>query len=193
VSIWIVSTILLWCVVGVLGVVVFALARQIGVLHERIAPLGALTLPSALKPGEAAPVLDLQDRAGHPVRIGGPAIRGRLLFFVSPTCPVCKKLLPVVTSLAAAERDTLDVVLAGDGTELEYSAIASPLPLVLSAELGRRYQIGKLPYAVLLDRHGHLTAQGLVNSREQLESLLTARDLGVATIQDFIAREKAEI
>ena len=191
-SIWVVSTILLWCVVGILGLVVFALARQIGVLHERIAPLGALTLPSALKSGDPAPVLDLHDIAGRPVRIGGPSIRGRLLFFVSPTCPVCKKLLPVVTSLAGAERDMLDVVLAGDGAEAEYRTIASPLPLVLSAELGRRYQIGKLPYAVLLDREGPLAAQGLVNSREQLESLLTARDMGVATIQDYIAREKAE-
>ena len=35
-----VSNLLLWCVVIVLAVVVLALARQVGVLHERVAPAG---------------------------------------------------------------------------------------------------------------------------------------------------------
>ena len=39
-----VSQILLWIAVIVLGALVAALARQVGILHERIAPAGALTL-----------------------------------------------------------------------------------------------------------------------------------------------------
>ena len=35
---------LLWGVVIILAITVLALARQIGVLHERIAPVGALAL-----------------------------------------------------------------------------------------------------------------------------------------------------
>jgi hypothetical protein len=31
-------------------------------------------------------------------------------------------------------------------------------------------------------------AKGLVNSREQLESLITAQELGVASIQDYLKR-----
>ncbi len=37
-----VSNAVLWVVVVLLGCVVAALARQIGVLHERVAPAGAL-------------------------------------------------------------------------------------------------------------------------------------------------------
>jgi hypothetical protein len=40
----IVSNVVLWLLVIALGVVVYALTRQIGVLHERVAPAGALTL-----------------------------------------------------------------------------------------------------------------------------------------------------
>lgn len=34
------------------------------------------------------------------------------LFFLSPTCPVCKKLLPILKSIRIAEMDWLDIVLA---------------------------------------------------------------------------------
>ena len=59
---------------------------------------------------------------------------------------------------------------------------------VLSPTLGISYQVGKLPYAVLLDAAGVILAKGLVNTREHLESLFEARDRGVASIQDFLRR-----
>jgi methylamine dehydrogenase accessory protein MauD len=48
-----------------------------------------------------------------------------------------------------------------------------------------RFQIGKLPYAVLLDEAGVIASQGLVNSREHLESLLEAQRSKIASIQDY--------
>lgn len=44
-------------------------------------------------------------------------------------------------------------------------------PYILAPELGMSYAIGKLPYAVLLDPQGVVASQGLVNSREHIESL----------------------
>jgi methylamine dehydrogenase accessory protein MauD len=87
-----VSTLVLWVAVAVLAVVVFALVRQIGVLHQRIAPVGALMIGGGPKIGEAVPVLELEDLAGSSLRIGGENTSGRstLLFFLSPTCPICE-------------------------------------------------------------------------------------------------------
>ena len=55
--------------------------------------------------------------AGDRLALGGesPHGRSRLLLFVSPTCPVCKKLLPIARSFAHAER--IDVLLVGDGDD----------------------------------------------------------------------------
>ena len=39
---------------------------------------------------------------------------------------------------------------------------------------------------MLIDSHGIVRAQGLVNTREHLESLFEATELGVATIQDYL-------
>jgi methylamine dehydrogenase accessory protein MauD len=60
-------------------------------------------------------------------------------------------------------------------------------PYLLSTELGMKFQISKLPYAVLIDETGVIRAKGLINSREQLESLFTAKELGVASVQEFLA------
>ncbi len=188
----VISNVLLWAVVLVLMVTVLALARQIGILYERVAPMGALMLDSGPKVGEAAPRLDIDSLSGSRVAIGGAGnSRSQLLFFLSPTCPVCKKLLPILRSVRHSERSWLDVVLASDGEPAEHlafyrSAKLSDFPYLLSTELGMALKVGRLPYAVLIGDDGRIRAKGLVNSREQLESLFTAKELGVASVQEFL-------
>lgn len=194
----IVSQILLWSVVIVLALLVAALARQVGILHERIAPAGALTLHQKVNVGEAMTPMDLKAMDGSMAHIGGKRDgRSQLLFFVSPDCPICKSLLPVFRSAAKAESDWLDAVLAGDGAEPAYRRMAMEqglggIPFVLSEALGRVFGVSKLPYAVLLDEEGKVASLGLINSREHLESLFEAKERGVASIQDFLARRQGE-
>ncbi len=193
-----VSQLLLWAAVIVQAVLIAALARQVGILHERIAPAGALTLHQKVEVGEVASPMTVTTIDNIPIEVGGRRDgRSQLLFFASPDCPVCKSLLPVVRSAAKAEADWLDVVLAGDGTKAAYSRLIadhglSGMPLVLSEALGRAFGVSKLPYAVLLDEEGRVASLGLINSREHLESLFVAKEHGVASIQDFLARRQKE-
>lgn len=187
----IVSNIALWVVVLSLVVVVLALARQIGILYERVAPMGALMMDQGPKVGEAAPTFSLDSLGGGSVKLGGVSGRSQLLFFLSPTCPVCKKLLPILKSIKSAEKAWLDIALASDGerpqhTEFYRKADLAAFPYVLSSDLGMTYRVSKLPYAVLIGEDGKIRAKGLVNSREQLESLFEAKETGVASIQEFI-------
>lgn len=189
-----VSNIVLWVIVLALLVVVLALTRQVGVLHERISPVGALMLNRGLAVGEPAPPVDVVDLDGHGLRIGAPRDDGlsTLLLFVSPTCPVCESLLPVLKSSRRDEQSWLQIVLASDGEprahrEFVRSHGLSGFPYIVSAPLGIAYQVNRLPYAALLDASGILRARGLVNSREHLESLFEAKRLGVASLQDYFA------
>ena len=50
-----ISNVVLWIAVLALLFVVLALVRQIGVLHERIAPMGAMTSDHGPAVGELAP------------------------------------------------------------------------------------------------------------------------------------------
>src|SRR3989441_11850047 len=95
-----VSNAVLWMVVVLLACVVAALARQIGVLHERGAPAGALMVGKGPAGGGPAPGGRALDLAGTVHDLGGPGAGGRstLLFFLSPTCPVCTTLPPWLRS-----------------------------------------------------------------------------------------------
>jgi methylamine dehydrogenase accessory protein MauD len=197
VSFLIASQIALWVAVLALGVVCMALARQIGVLHQRIAPAGALALRQPLKAGEPVPEMSLTALDGAAVRIGGArGGRSQLLLFVSPDCAICESLLPAVRSAQGAERAWLDIVLASDGdAERQLQFVKDNglgrFPYVLSEQLGRSFGVAKLPYAVLIDEAGKLSATGLVNTREHLESLFVAKEHGVASIQQFLGQRDA--
>ena len=184
------------CVLSVLVlgliVMVFALARQIGILFERISPVGAMINDSGPKLGEVSPAFNLPSLTGGLVQIGAASSRYTLIFFLSPTCPICKKLLPVLKSIRQNE-EWVDVILASDGEQERHqrfidSADLSAFPYVISEQLGVTDRVSRLPFAVLLDGEGVVTAKGLVNSREQLESLFNAAETGYASIQDFASR-----
>lgn len=194
----VISNLILWVVVVFLGVLAFALVRQIGVLYERVAPAGALMLNQTLRPGDAAPELDVLTTAGETLHIGGPRdpARSVLLFFLAPDCPVCKTLLPVLASAQKEEGAWLDIVLASDGDAEQHKKFIAEHKLsrfdyVLSELLGRSYGVGKLPYATLIDEQGKVAAMGIVNSREHLESLFEAKERGVASIQEYVQKHHA--
>lgn len=185
---------LLGAIVTVLLILVFALARQIGILHTRLAPAGALMTTSGPEIGSAAPKLALLDIAGTPVQIGGSAAQALLVLFVSPSCPICKELVPVACSMARAEK--LRLVFASDGGDLtRHQAYIDKMgigayPYVISSELGMQFAAGKLPFAALMDRDGVLRSRGLVNSREHLESLVESMLSGFNSIQDYLVQEQ---
>lgn len=195
-----VSNVILWVLVIVLALVVLALARQVGILHERVAPAGALMPTSGPKVGELTEPMTLTDLQGTEVRIGGPNPDGvaTLVMFISPTCPVCKSLVPTAKSLARREGERMRLVFASDGDKIEqHEAYARDLDLgdyhyVISEGLGMAYEVSKLPFALLIGGDGTLHSKGLVNTREHLESLVEAMDLKIATLQDYMGSLESE-
>jgi methylamine dehydrogenase accessory protein MauD len=186
-----VSQMLLWVVVILQGVTILALARQIGVLHDRVAPAGALTTAAGPGVGEQSPRMEVHALAGNAITVGGKLAAGKalLMLFVSSTCPICKKLIPIAKNFAKSER--LDVLFVGDADPSEQRKLIAQFELdehcfVNGPEVGMTYLIDKLPYAVLLDDAGMIAAKGLVNSREHFESLIVAKETGYATIQSYL-------
>jgi methylamine dehydrogenase accessory protein MauD len=182
----------LFVIVVAQAVAIWALSRQVGILFERVSPLGALVTDAGPAVGAQAPHFKLRSLTHDTfLTIGEPAVRTTLLFFLSPNCPVCKKLLPILRSLKSAEADHLEVVLASDGDESEHRRFINTYKLqsfayVLSPEMGITYRVARLPFAILIGEDGTVRAKGLVNNREQLESLLNAKDLAVASVQNYL-------
>ncbi|MFK7731424.1 MAG: redoxin family protein [Pseudomonadales bacterium] len=189
-----ISNILLWLVVVAMAVVIFALTRQIGILYERVAPAGALAVNQNIEVGQDAPAMSFQSISAEMIQIGGESQQNKsqLLFWASPDCPVCKTLMPTLKSVAKAESDWIQLVIASDGMELDHKSYISQFsleefPYIISEVLGKSYGVAKLPYAVVIDEAGKVASMGIVNSREHLESLFEAKERKVASIQDYMA------
>lgn len=171
---WAISYVALWVVVISLGLLVVALARQVGVLHMRLGPRGAYEADHEGPPLGAAPEPhEARDLEGEPVMVGGPG-RPQLLLFVSPGCPVCREVVPSVGAVARDGGLVPIVVADSDAAEaaVSYGRLRAPARTVVAESLPERYQVPGTPYVVVLDEFGVVRAKGTVNNLEQMEGLV---------------------
>ena len=188
----IIAQIISWVVILAFGVALIALARQVGILHMRVAPAGALATAGGASVGDDTEGLMGQSVDGRMLTLGGArtGVPLRLLMFVSAQCPLCKGLIPVARSFAQDERVALTFVGDDDPAAQRAMIVQQGLQdydFVNDEAVGRTLGVGKLPFAVLIDEEGTILSKGLVNSREHLESLLIAHEMGVRTVQDYIS------
>jgi methylamine dehydrogenase accessory protein MauD len=173
---WAASYAVLWLLVVVLCVIVVALARQIGALHLRLGPRGALEVDAEGPPlGQAMTPIEVTDLQGRSVTIGGAA-DPRLLLFVSPGCGICEQLLPALDAAGRHSDFTPVVVTDADPGDAARAVHGTTAPTVSSPDVVRAYDIPGTPYVVILDESGVVTAKGTVNNLEQLEGLVTTAE-----------------
>ena len=146
-SIWVATYVLLWIAVLTLSVVVIALLRQVGVLHARMRPMGvhfAGEGPERLATAPGAASIDYSHNALT------------LIAFTSPTCEICKELMP---SLGAIQREYSDLQYV----QFEHGP-DSPMFL--------EFNVRSTPYFVTVDSDGVVQGRGVANSLEQVEELI---------------------
>lgn len=173
---WTVSYVVLWGVVVMLCVVVVALARQIGTLHLRLGPRGALEMDDEGPPlGEGTPIVEAVDTEGRKLQVGG---KGQVLMFVSPGCSLCAQVMPGLAAVAGEAR--LEPLIVSDTdveeTRSQFAAKRANAPVVAGDSFIESFAVPGTPYIVVLDRWGVVRGKGTVNNLEQLEGLVeTAR------------------
>lgn len=149
---WTVAFVVQWVVLVALCLVVVALARQVGTLHLRLGPRGALEVDTEGPPiGEAPPPIHVLTDGGDRIVLGGAGAR-RLVMFSSPTCPVCDEVAPSVPAAAAA---------------------AGLIPIVVhDSDAEVVYDVPGTPFLLVVDEDGIVRAKGTVNNLEQMEGLV---------------------
>jgi len=162
---WAAAFVAQWLLVLVLGAVVVALARQVGTLHLRLGPRGALEVDSegpAL--GEIPPAMSSIDQEGRRVLVGG-AGPPRLVLFSSPTCSICREVAPGIGPAASKARLT---------------------PMILhDPDLEHVYDVPGTPFLLVMDGTGVVRAKGTVNNLEQVEALI---DLALRRMEEVPER-----
>jgi methylamine dehydrogenase accessory protein MauD len=149
---WVAAFVAQWVLLLVLGIVVVALAQQVGTLHLRLGPRGALEIDTeGPEIGSTPAPLPVRTAEGARARLGGPG-PGRLVLFASPTCSACHEVAPAIPAVARA---------------------AGLVPLVVyDEEAERLLDVPGTPFLVVLDDAGTVRAKGTVNNLEQVEGLV---------------------
>ena len=156
---WVASYVALWIVVLVLAAVVIALVRQIGVLHLRLSPAGALDLRAGPPVGEPAPAFAEL-----------PPHREALVLFGSEGCGLCRDLLPSATALARAEPSLHVLVLSASASFTEL--VRAPAHALADVGVVAQWRVRSTPFGVFVGADGVVRAKGIVNTLEHLESLV---------------------
>lgn len=189
----------LWLVVLLLIFAVFVLARQIGFMHERIAPSGARMIDAGLEVGQVVPARRVTDIEGRNVDFGGIMPKPILITFLSATCGSCADVAPALRSLWKNERRRISfLIISVSGSEEENQRFIDhfdlgDIPYVLSHDLGMAFKVVSPPYGIFLDDRGIVKAKGIVNRLEHLESLLNAAELNEPSVESYMAKRKAEV
>src|SRR5262245_28102447 len=176
-----VSNIILWVALLLLGFLLVGTLRAMGLLSWRVEQLEA-TAPnrmnrSGLAPGRSAPDFTLPDVTGREVSLHGFAGRKVLLAFVQPGCGPCRDIVPELNRLAARNRDVQ--VLAINNAEADAARqwaddVQPRFPVLVQEKwsVSKRYEVFATPFAFLIDERGIVASKGIVAGRQHLKFVL---------------------
>lgn len=148
---WVVAFVLLWVLTVLLAVTVVALLRQVGVLHQRLAPMG--THFAGEGPG--------LDAKAPEVGIDWTTSALTVLLFTSSTCTLCRELKPSLDAFRRQYREIRVRTVDLDDDAGVFDAMA----------------VRSTPYVVTVDGSGVVRGRGVANSLEQIEELVRESQL----------------
>lgn len=160
-SAFLVSYIVLWCLVGVLTLSVFALYRHFGQMYLNSRPGREDQGPPV---DSEASAIESRSIQGTSVRIpsGAPTV----LLFMSTTCTPCSNLLSAVNSFASRHPGIETVVVcAGAAPEVTawatgVSELATVVPDPRKA-ISAKYRVAATPFLVGTDELGVVRVKGI--------------------------------
>jgi methylamine dehydrogenase accessory protein MauD len=156
------------------AIALIAIARQVGLLQIRLAPIPALTSDSGPSPGDRFVLPDDLAATWQPTR------STTVYVAISPTCSLCEPLLPGLKALSNAWNDELTIALLSDAQADELQTYKETkritLPILRHPEVMTMNGISGVPFAIVANRDGLIRAAGGINSLEQLEMLLDTAD-----------------
>jgi methylamine dehydrogenase accessory protein MauD len=177
---WLLSIVILWVIVLLLGFLVFGTLRALGVLSWRLEQLEATTPKrlgrDGLKPGKRAPDFTLPSTDGKEVCLHDFAGHKVLLVFTQSGCSPCKTVIPELNRL---ERGDTHVVVINNGdpdsTRKWDAEVGARFPVLAQAQfsISKKYEVFATPFAFLIDAKGVIVSKGIINNRQHIRYVLS--------------------
>jgi peroxiredoxin len=125
-----------------------------------------------------APDFTLPGAAGGEVSLSSFAGRKVLLVFTQAGCGPCQEIMPELNRLGGRELQVLVVNRGELQTTRTWAAEVNARFPVLAQEgldLARKYEVFATPFAFLIDEKGVVRSKGIVNCKQHIGFVLSAR------------------
>lgn len=171
---WLSSYLALWALVLATFVVLLIVLRQLGLIYLR-GQAGA-------QPFEEGPAIDSSIGRFHEIDLEtgegfffpDPDASLNLLVFASPSCAICKDMLPGLPNLV--RRYDVNVLVVSEGDVDDNRALRGlvdgVVPFVISLVRQRTLKVVSIPYGIVANGEGVVLEKGVVNDVSALEALL---------------------
>lgn len=181
ITLFLISNIVLWLLVGLLAFLLLGALRALGLLSWRLEQLEATTPSrlgrSGLKIGKKAPDFTLPSVAGGEVSLHDFVGRKVLLVFVQSGCSPCEQIVPELNRLHGKGEPRVLVVNNGDHASAARWAeeVQAQFPVLIQEQLSlsKRYQAFATPFAFLIDERGIIRSTGIAANRQHLGYILS--------------------
>jgi methylamine dehydrogenase accessory protein MauD len=180
-TIVLVSAVLSWALVLVLGFLIVGVLRSLGLVNWRLDQL-ELTRPSrlgreGLKVGKKAPDFTLASAAGGEMSLGDFAGRKVLLVFTQSGCGPCHNMAPEFNRVHDKGEHQVLVVNNGEPEETRQWAeeVGARFPVLVQEKfsVAKRYEVFATPFAFLINEQGIVASNGIVGSVQYLGYVLS--------------------
>jgi methylamine dehydrogenase accessory protein MauD len=179
----VVSSLLLWAVVLLLGFLLLGTLRALEILRWRLEQVQAITPTrmgrGGLKPGKKAPAFSLPRVGGGEVSLSEFSGRQVFLVFVQTGCGPCHAVVPDLNHLH--QRGKVDVLVINNADPeagrkwVEEAKPTCPVLLQEKWSVSRRYEVMATPFAFLIDEQGVVVSKGIVSSKQHIGFVLDRR------------------
>jgi methylamine dehydrogenase accessory protein MauD len=185
-TLWLISYIVLWGVVLLLGFLLLGALRALALLRWRLEHL-ELTTPrgrNGLRVGAKAPDFTLPSTAGKEAALHDWAGRKVVLVFLQARCKPCKTIVPELNQLQQQGEAQVLAVNTGDLEAVRrwVDEVGARFPVLVQEKwaLSRRYEIYATPFAFLINEQGVIVSKGIVGNKKHLGFLLSGASRGTA-------------
>lgn len=184
---WTLAFVALWILQIAVVVVVVGLARQVGLLHLRLRPVGPGAVEDGPPIGSHVESATFSSLLSRPVPVPDPSAELTLLVFASPRCSLCGPVLEGLKRLSAVESSFGCVPVVDDDGNLGLSYLMKyGFSDGIAANELKSISVESRPFGVVLDREGVVLSSGITNTLEQLEELVFQAKHALTTEDDEV-------
>ena len=177
---WLISYVVLWGLVLVLGFLLLGALRALAVLRWRLDQLIATTPRrlgrDGLRVGSKAPDFTLAGPDGTEVALHDFAGQPVLLAFLQAACKPCREVVPELNRVHQKGKVKVIAVNTGEAEAVGQwvAEVGARFPVLVQSQrdLSRQYQVVASPFGFLINDQGIIRAKGIISNREHLDFVL---------------------